>query len=76
MTVPQQDFMISNPRKREQLEIALSGKGAFRRFKDVVDRVGVDAAWYAFRDRRYQEFARDWCDEEEVPYDKNELPAL
>ncbi len=65
---------VRNSRKREQLEIALSGKGAFRRFKDAVDRVGVEEAWYAFRDRRYLEFARDWCDEEEVPYDPSELP--
>jgi hypothetical protein len=65
---------IRNPRGREQLEIALSGKGAFRRFKDAVNREGVAETWYAFRDRRYLEFARDWCDEEEVPYDKNELP--
>jgi uncharacterized protein YdhG (YjbR/CyaY superfamily) len=65
---------ISKPRVRERLEIALTGKGAFRRFKDAVNREGVAEAWYAFRDRRYLEFARDWCDEEEVPYDKNELP--
>lgn len=65
---------VRNSRKREQLEIALSGKGAFRRFKDAVDREGVAEAWYAFRDRRYLEFARDWCDDEEVPYDPSELP--
>jgi predicted thioesterase len=64
---------VKNPRKREQLEIALSGKGAFRRFKDAVIREGIDEAWYAFRDRRYLEFARDWCDENEVPHDHPEL---
>ena len=57
---------VRNPRKHEQLEIALSGKGAFRRFKDAVIREGVEDAWYAFRDRRYLEFARDWCDENEL----------
>jgi predicted thioesterase len=65
---------VRNPRKREQLEIALSGKGAFLRFKDAVIREGVEDAWYAFRDRRYLEFARDWCDENELPYDRAELP--
>ncbi len=65
---------VKNPRKREQLEIALSGKGAFRRFKDAVNREGIADAWYAFRDRRYLEFARDWCDVREIPYDRSELP--
>jgi hypothetical protein len=61
--------IVRNSRKREQLQIALSGRGAFRRFKDTVDRVGVEETWYAFRDRRYLEFARDWCDEKQIPYE-------
>jgi predicted thioesterase len=65
---------VTNSRKREQLEVALSGRGAFRRFKDAVNRLGIADAWYAFRDRRYLEFARDWCIEEELPYDRSELP--
>jgi GNAT superfamily N-acetyltransferase len=66
---------VKNSKKREQLEIALSGKGAFRRFKDAVIREDVEEAWYAFRDRRYLDFARDWCDENEIPYDKSELQS-
>lgn len=66
---------VKNPRQCEQLNIALSGKGAFRRFKDAVDRGGVAEAWYSFRDRRYLEFARDWCEEEQIPYDPDELPG-
>jgi predicted thioesterase len=65
---------VNNSRKRNQLEIALSGKGAFRRFKDAVNREGLSEAWYAFRDRRYLEFARDWCVENDLPYDHAELP--
>jgi predicted thioesterase len=65
---------VRNSHKHEQLEIALSGKGAFRRFKDAVIREGAEDAWYAFRDRRYLEFARNWCDENELPYDRAELP--
>jgi hypothetical protein len=60
---------VHNPRKQKQLEIALSGRGAFRRFKDAVYREDVEEAWYAFRDRRYLEFARDWCDENQIPYE-------
>jgi hypothetical protein len=69
-------YTIKNSRKREQLEIALSGKGAFRRFKDTVNREGIAEAWYAFRDKRYLEFARDWCDGEEIPYDSSDESIL
>ena len=65
--------MVRNARKRDQLEIALSGRGAFRRFKDAVDREGIANKWYAFRDRRYLEFARDWCDENGIAYDPAEI---
>jgi hypothetical protein len=59
---------IKNQQIREKLETALSGKGAFRRFKDTVNREGIEEAWYTFRDNRYLEFARNWCDEEQIPY--------
>ena len=60
--------------KRDQLEIALSGRGAFRRFKDAVSREGIADEWYKFRDKRYMEFARDWCEANEIPYNPVELP--
>jgi ribosomal protein S18 acetylase RimI-like enzyme len=67
-------YTLKSAKKRDRLEIALSGKGAFRRFKDEVIREGVEEEWYSFRDRRYLEFARDWCDENDIPYDSSELP--
>jgi hypothetical protein len=60
---------VRNAKKREQLEIALSGRGAFRRFKDAVIREDIADAWYAYRDRCYLEFAREWCEDDEIPYD-------
>ena len=65
---------VRNARKREQLEIALSGRGAFRRFKDAVSREGIDNEWYVFRDKRYLAFARNWCEGNGIPYDPAELP--
>ncbi len=64
---------VKNSRKREQMEIALSCKGAFRRFKDAVKREGIVEAWYAFRDKRYLEFARNWCDGREIPYSSTDM---
>ena len=47
---------------RDETLRALSGRGAFRHFKDTVHRLGLAKAWYGFRDSRYEEIARDWCD--------------
>jgi ornithine cyclodeaminase/alanine dehydrogenase-like protein (mu-crystallin family) len=42
---------------RDCLCIAISGKGAFRRFKDTVIRFGIQTEWYAYRDAAFLEFA-------------------
>ncbi len=49
-----------------QLLISLSGKGAFRRFKDSVILLGLDKEWYIFRDERYKQFATEWCEENKI----------
>jgi len=46
---------------RIQLDRALRGSGAFRRFKDTVNQLGLAEQWYAFRGRGYEEVAIEWC---------------
>jgi hypothetical protein len=46
---------------RTQLNRALRGSGAFRRFKDTVSQLGFAKRWYAFRGRCYGEVAIKWC---------------
>jgi len=53
---------------RDCLNIAISGKGAFRRFKDTVIRFGIQTEWYAYRDAAFLEFARSWCNRYEIVY--------
>ncbi|MGH7413123.1 MAG: UPF0158 family protein [Candidatus Rokuibacteriota bacterium] len=57
------DFAVSSrdARLRDRLEVALDGRGAFRRFKDVL--LGQSAErerWFALRDQRLHEAAREW----------------
>jgi hypothetical protein len=47
----------------------IRGKGAFRRFKDVVYRYGIEDQWYAFKERALRTIARDWCEKNEIPYE-------
>jgi hypothetical protein len=46
----------------EKLSIALAGKGAFRRFKDTLYRVGEQwlQAWYQWRDQRLKAAVEEW----------------
>ena len=60
---------IADPSAREEVLRVLHGRGAFRRFKDAVRRFGLADKWYAYRDRGYQEVARDWCEEHGIVVD-------
>jgi hypothetical protein len=52
---------VRDPGRADRLEIAISGPGAFRRFKDVLDRwPGELDRWYAFSAERQRGRARAW----------------
>ncbi|MDL5156919.1 UPF0158 family protein [Actinomycetospora termitidis] len=58
-----QDFIdtLDDPGRRDRLEIAIEGRGAFRRFKDVLARSEADLTrWYGFSDERQRGRARAW----------------
>ena len=59
---------VTDPRANDLLSVALEGKGAFRRFKDTLQRVGLTDDWYAFKHDAYIDIAREWCEENEIPY--------
>lgn len=50
----------------DRLSVAIRGRGAFRMFKDTAARLGLLDQWYAFRDARYRDLAREWCKENEI----------
>ncbi len=52
---------VSDPHLRELLEVALQGKGAFRRFKDVLLDYPLERdRWFEFKDRRLEERVDRW----------------
>ena len=59
---------VSDSRKNELLCVALEGRGAFRRFKDTLHRVDLTEEWYAFKHSAYMEIAKEWCEENGIPY--------
>ncbi|MBP3041389.1 hypothetical protein J9303_18245 [Bacillaceae bacterium Marseille-Q3522] len=46
-------YSVDDARKSNKLLRALSGRGAFRRFKDTVIDLGLSQDWYDFRDLAY-----------------------
>jgi hypothetical protein len=58
---------VTDPRLREHLAIALDGKGAFRRFKDVLYNYSDEQKrWYALKDSIMAERVRQWLRELDI----------
>lgn len=52
-------LLVADPDRADRLEIAIDGRGAFRRFKDVIARWPDEQdRWYAFSDERKRGRAR------------------
>ncbi len=58
---------LSSP-AHDRLSTALSGRGAFRRFKAEAHHLGLDQNWYSWRDKAYRNIAVAWCDENDINY--------
>jgi hypothetical protein len=52
----------------ETLYSSIIGRGAFRRFKDAVHRVGLADEWYLYRDKAIRQIAIDWCDLHKIKF--------
>jgi hypothetical protein len=53
--------MVEEPDLREQLAAAIDGKGAFRRFKDVLMNFSAERErWFTFRSERLRVFMEAW----------------
>ena len=66
-----EDFVDELENKKMQLELyrTIQGRGAFRRFKDGVRRLGIEQQWYDYRDKKYVEFAIYWCKENGIRWE-------
>jgi len=63
------DFIatVKDEHLAELLEVAINGKGAFRRFKDVLLNYPEERErWFQFKDDRTQERALEWLDDIDV----------
>jgi hypothetical protein len=67
---------VADPHAQELLDVALHGKGAFRRFKDVLHRTDLTKEWYAFKHQAFVSTAKKWCEAKNLEYvDDTNPPA-
>jgi hypothetical protein len=57
-----------NDRIRQELLDAIHGAGAFRMFRSLIQRLGIEQSWYQFREKALREIARDWLEEHKLRY--------
>ena len=53
----------------ERLVNVIKGSGAFRRFKDMAEEIGLIDDWYEFRDNCYRERAEEWCESRGIEWE-------
>ena len=65
-----EDFCIAYPNEAmsEDLLDLIRGSGAFRRFKNYINRYGIEQDWYNYRDNAYKEIAIAWLEENGITY--------
>lgn len=57
---------LDDEQQQNQLENAISGRGAFHYFRDLVDQFEITQKWYNFRETAYEKIAREWCHDEQI----------
>lgn len=65
------DFVYSLPESQQsRLARAISGRGAFRRFKDMIHQLGLADRWYEYQASAYRKKAIRWCEENGLEYEE------
>ena len=52
----------------DRLADAISGRGAFRRFKDALYEMGIEKEWFSFKKAEYRKIAIRWCEDAGIQY--------
>lgn len=52
----------------EDLCNSIHGKGAFSRFRNVIERYKMEDEWYKYRDGAIRQIATDWCKANDIQY--------
>ncbi len=56
---------------RQELLDAIKGSGAFRRFKNMIRRRGIEQPWWTYRDAAIEKIATDFLEMENIPFQRS-----
>lgn len=54
---------------RDQFESAIRGRGTFRRFRNLAERLGIIDEWYDYKEKAQKKLAIEWCEENGFNYE-------
>jgi hypothetical protein len=57
------------PKQSEMLSQSIHGKGAFRRFKAMLENLGLVDEWYKYRGQKLRDFVEFWCRENKIDFE-------
>jgi len=61
-------YQQEDPGVQAELLDAIRGRGAFRRFRDLIRVRGLEQDWYAHRDEALRKLVADFLEEEGIPF--------
>ena len=62
-------WSIKDEKMQNELEEAIRGRGAFRRFKDKIQKFALEEQWFSYRDNAYKRIAIEWCENHNIEYE-------
>jgi hypothetical protein len=63
---------IEDPKLRVRLLDAISGRGAFRMFRSVLNEHDMAESWYKYRQRALEDIAAEWLDGHGIAYTRGQ----
>lgn len=60
----------SNSSLRDRLLSAIKGRGAFRKFKDLIIQFEIEEEWYKYQETAYKKIAILWCRDNDLEYEE------
>ena len=50
---------------------SIKGSGAFRRFRDNIQKYNIENDWYKFKKKAMEDIAIEWCEGNNIDYDES-----
>jgi hypothetical protein len=68
-------LQVENNELSEELDQSLHGAGAFRSFKGCIRRHNIEQQWFKYRDDALRKIAMEWCEENGIKYEVQQIGA-